>query len=58
MRKMPRLSDDQNVPWWTLPKAFQETDDLMSAGTDEEQGRFYQQVRHFLERQEEAARAN
>jgi exodeoxyribonuclease-1 len=51
------LSDDPNVPWRTLPKAMQETDDLMSTGTDEEQRIFYQQVRHFLEQQEEAARA-
>jgi len=50
------LSDDPNVPWRMLSKALQETDDLMSASTNEEQRRFYQQFRHFLEIQEEAAR--
>ena len=43
------LTDDPVVPWRTIPKALQETEDLMSSSDSDDLKRFYQKVRQCLE---------
>lgn len=42
-------TDDPNVPWRTLPKAIQETEDLLSSNTDVDKTAFLKAVRQFFE---------
>lgn len=42
------LSEDPNVPWMTIPKALQETDDLLASGEVAE-AEFLLEVKSFLE---------